>query len=160
MLYDETRRAVDLQLQIVESLNNRAQQLVGFSAVVISVVAAFDIGAGDSRWERAFALAAVGMFALAGGVALHAWRFGQYRDDPDVKKAYADYRHSSEVELRDQLIGNRFGAMEQNDRVMKKKTQRVREATGILVVGGILLIVLVVVRLFIGDAVPAVQVEK
>jgi hypothetical protein len=148
VLYEETRRAVDLQLHKVESLNARAQQLLGFSAVIVSIVAAINVDDDTSGWVKALSLAVLGLFGLCGAVSFFAWRISTYRDDPEPVSLYGSYRGATETEIRDQVIGNRFETLRINNGVIGRKERLVRDSMSVMIVGGVVLVALVVVRLF------------
>jgi len=151
VLYDEARRSLDQQMQLVESLNNRAQQILGFSIVIASVIASVDLREGESYWVRGIGLASLVLFAIAAVLGFRAWRFRKYRDDPDPDSLYRGYRHSPEAVMREQVIGNRLKSIEANAETILGKQKLIKGALWTLIVGFGVLVVLVVARAFSAD---------
>jgi hypothetical protein len=148
VLYDETRHTLDRQMDLVDGLNGRAQQLLGFAAVIVSVIAAIG-GKEQSDWVRALVLFDLSLFAVVAGLCFAAWRFKTYRDDPDVVRLYTKYRYADEAKIRDQVIGNRFDAIDHNAKIIGWKESRIRDASWVLVGAFIVLAALVITKLFV-----------
>ena len=147
VLYEETRRTIDQQFELVESLTNRSAQLLGFAAIIVSVVGSLNANQA-SCWVQALVITDVALFSVAAALCFAAWRFHTYRDDPHPEQLYSHYRHSGELAMRDQIIGNRFAAIRENDGVIARKRAWIRDASWILAAGFVVLVALVVVRLF------------
>lgn len=153
VLYEETRRSLDQQIERAESLNNRAQQILGFSIVIVSVIAAIDLRDGESNLVRGLGLASLGLFVIAAALGFLAWRFQSYRDDPDPIGLYKKYRNSEEAVTRDQVIGNRSEAIRVNAAIIKRRKRFIDAALWVLVIGVATLVALVAVRAFSADPV-------
>lgn len=150
VLYDEARRSLDQQIALVESLNNRAQQILGFSIVIVSVIAAVDLREGNN-WVKGLGLASLGLFVIAAVLGFVAWRFQTYRDDPDPASLYGRYRNADEEAIRDQVVGNRLAAIRTNADIIGRKRKWINGALWTLVAGVGVLVVLVTVRAFSAD---------
>lgn len=145
LLYDETARTLDRQFDTVEGLKDRAQQILGFAAVIISVIAALDINANTA--QRVLVVVDLELFGVTAVLAFAAWRFATYRDDPAVNRLYGKYRDTDVDTVRDQVIGNRFVAIEHNKRLIREKTLLIRFALWMLLGATAFLIALVALRL-------------
>src|SRR5206468_9131422 len=142
------RGAFDRQMELVESLNARAQQVLAFAALIVSVIATLG-GKEQSDWVRALILFDLAFFAVVAALAFAAWQFKTYRDDPDVEGLYGRHRHSDETTVRDQIIGNRFDALRHNAAILDWKRRRIRDASGVLVGAFVVLGALVITHLFV-----------
>lgn len=147
VLYDEARRSVDQQIATIGALNGRASQLLGFSVVIISVIAALGPQGDASGWVKALSFASLTLFAVVASLGFIAWRFHTYRDDPDPEALYRAYRGVPEAAVRDQVIGNRFDVIRTNTESIRSQETLVKWAARILVVAFVVLSALVVVQL-------------
>jgi hypothetical protein len=149
VIYEEVRRSLDQQIQLAESLNGRAQQILGFSIVIVSVIAAVDTR-DESGWVRALGFASLVLFVVAAVFGFRAWWFQSYRDDPDVANLYESYLNDEESTTRNQVIGNRLAAIEANLKIIDRRKRLIEWSFAALVVGVALLLAFVTVRAF-GD---------
>lgn len=158
-LYDETRRALDRQIERAESLTSRAQQILGFSIVIVSVIAAIDLRDGESDVVRVLGLASLALFVLAAALGFLAWRFQSYRDDPDPLGLYKKYRNSEEADARDRVMANLRQAIEVNAVIMTRRKRLIDAALWVLVIGVAMLVGLVAVRAFSAEPVRGVACQ-
>ena len=152
VLYDEARRSVDQQIASIGALNARAQQLLGFSVVIISVIAALGPQADESRLVKGLALASLALFLLVASLGLIGWQSHDYRDDPDPKALYRAYKYLPEEVVRDQVIGNRLDSIRANDESIRWKARVVLWARRMLVIALIVLAALVVAQLLTSES--------
>ena len=150
LLYEEAQRAVDRQIDTVESLNNRAGALVALSGVILSVVAAVD-PTDEPRSVRIILAAATGTFIFSALLAALAWQVRRYRDDPymtreNVKRLLGrDGRH-----LRAQILSNRLASIQQNITIIDEKRDDLRLAMGALLFGFGMIVAAIMIRLWTG----------
>lgn len=147
VLYEETRRTIDQQFELIESLTTRAAALLGFAAVIVSVVGSLNANE-SSCAGKTLVIVDVALFSVGATLCFLAWRFRTYRDDPHAEELYSNYRHTDEVTMRDQIIGNRFEAIRENDAVIAGKRGLIRDGAWVLAGGFVVLVALIVVRLF------------
>jgi hypothetical protein len=145
-LYEETGDALDQQLDQIDRLNERAQQLFGFSAVILAIIAAVAPKDASTVMKIAFALA-IPLFAPAAGYAAWAWRLASWRGDPDMHKLWEQYRKEPEEHFRYQVILNRLDSIRVNEKRIAAKLKKVKRAHFWLYCGFVYIAVLVVFRL-------------
>jgi hypothetical protein len=146
ILYDEAKRTLDRQFDTVEGLKGRAQQILGFATVIVSILAAFD-PAGHGV-QRALVVVDLVLFVATGAAAFAAWRFHSYRDDPDAAALVEYYAAETAEKTRRQVIENRLASIEFNARIIERQTLFDRIGTALLVLAGAVLVAVVVLHLF------------
>ena len=80
LILDQVSRAVDRQFDQIDSLNNRAQQLLGFSGVILGLVVGLRAEKGAAP-AVLFGLG-VAIFLVVVGFGLRAWAIHGWRRDP------------------------------------------------------------------------------
>lgn len=119
LILDQVSAAVDGQFAQIESLNTRAQQLLGFAAIVVSVVVG--LGAQNETLPAVLLGVGVGIFSLVAGLGLRAWAIYGYRRDPSPRPLWERYRNWPAEWLREQLIFNLVESFEHNARAIDAK---------------------------------------
>lgn len=150
ILLDETTRTIDRQFETIESLNNRGQQMLGFAAVIVSVLAAFATNDVSDAVKTLILLDLV-LFVSLGVLAFIAWRFQRFRDDPQPDALYEHYVDKEPSFVRKQLIGNRLASLDHNQKAIAQKTSLLEAASWILAAAAVLLVAVVAVRLLEHD---------
>lgn len=148
MLYDEVQQALSGQHDYVEELNGRAQQLFGFAAVILTVLAGLVPGQ-SSTFGKVLDLIAVPLFVLAAYFSARAWDFRLWRSDPEVKQLWENYQLKSEEYLRHQVIHNRLECLDENQEQLKTKLGQIKTAQRWLYVGFVYLVGLLLYRVLV-----------
>jgi hypothetical protein len=145
VIYDVVRDQLDKQFDQIESLNSRAQQLVGLGAVIFGLV----VGLRPPTDHLSvtvlflFPLAAFGALVFFGH---RAWSIGQWRRDPNPGALWGKHGLGRPATLRYQLVGQWIASHETNRAAIEKKLGRVRLTQFLL---GILVVCLVVILLIL-----------
>jgi hypothetical protein len=153
VLYDEIGQALSGQHDYVEELNGRAQQLFGFAAVILTVLAGLVPGQ-SSTFGKVLDLIAVPLFVMAAFFSAKAWDFRLWRSDPDVTQLWENYQLKSEEYLRHQVIQNRLDCLKANEEPLKRKLRQIKTAQVSLYVGFVYLVGLLLYRVFVQSASP------
>lgn len=126
-LYDEIAQSLDRQHDHVDRLNERAQQLFGFAAVILTIIAAVAPGDASTATKVAF-LVAIPLFGFAAWYAAGAWRLASWRGDPDVQALWERRRRDGEEHFRYQVILNRLESIRENDKRIAAKVKTVKRS--------------------------------
>jgi hypothetical protein len=145
-LYDEIAKDLDRQQAQIESLNERAQQLFGFAAAILTIIAAVAPHDAKTLTKLAF-VAAIPVFGRAAWCAAAAWRLASWRGDPDVQVLWEGRRTDPEEHFRYQVIHNRLASIASNDNRIAAKVETVKRAHFWLYCGFVYIALLVAVRL-------------
>ncbi|MDX6453814.1 MAG: hypothetical protein QOH16_3863 [Gaiellaceae bacterium] len=145
-LYDEVAQALDRQHSQIDSLNERAQQLFGFAAVILTIIAAVTPQDAKTLTKLAFVVA-IPLFGRAAWYAAVAWRLASWRGDPDVDALWNRRRADPEEHFRYQVILNRLDSITTNDDRIAAKIETVKRAHFWLYCGFVYIAVLVAFRL-------------
>lgn len=132
LILGEASRAVDAQFAQIDSLNTRAQQLLGFAGIVISVVVG--LGAQNETVPAVLLGIGVGIFALVAVLGLRAWGIYGYRRDPAPRPLWESFRNWPTDWLREQLIWNLIASHEHNARAIDAKLIYLRRTQFLLAV--------------------------
>src|SRR5947207_892632 len=105
LIYDEVQRALDRQFEQIQLLNGRAQQLLGFSAIVVGVM--IGLRPPTHGWVSTLLFAIAFLFLmLVVFCGYQAWSIRGWRHDPQPRKLWERYRLWPDAWLRQQLILN------------------------------------------------------
>ncbi len=146
ILYDEIAQSLERQFGQLRSLNERAQQLLGFAAVILTIIGA--VATKDAPTATKIAcVVAILLFGLVALYAAGAWRLANWRGDPDVNVLWKHYRKEAEEHFRYQVISNRLDSIRENDQQIAAKIRNVKRAHFWLYCGLGSIAALVVLRL-------------
>ena len=134
LLYDEIGSALAAQHDHVESLNARAQQLLGFATIILAIVATI-VPSHMSSGIRVLYVIAIPVFAIPAALSALAWRIRGYRADPSPLKLWEFYRLEDERDVREQVVSNRKESLAQNHKEIGQKLRLVKWAYWSLLVG-------------------------
>ncbi len=127
ILYDEIAQAQAQQFSQIDRLNERAQQLFGFVAVILTIIVA--AATEDITTAMKIGLGGLGVLAvLVALCATRAWRLEDWSGDPDVGALWKNYRGKAEETFRYQVIANRLASIRKNDQQIVAKIQKVKWA--------------------------------
>jgi len=145
-LYDEIAQALDRQSGQIDRLNERAQQLFGFAAVILTIIAAVAPQDATALTKIAFVVA-IPLFGRAAWSAAAAWRLASWRGDPNVHALWEGRRTDPEEHFRYQVIHNRLDSIASNDKQIAAKLDKVKRAHFWLYCGFVYIAALVAFRL-------------
>jgi hypothetical protein len=149
LLYDEIADEQRSQQDLGDQLNQRAQQLFSFVAVILALLPVA-IPEDPCLWEKIAVIAAIPLLALAALFSGQAWGFRTWRRDPSGLKLWERYRLNSEEIVRHQVIQNRLQAIEHNRSLLTTKRRAVKRAQWSLYVAVAYVAALVLYRILIG----------
>jgi len=150
VLYDEIAQALSAQQASVDGLNERAQQLFSFAAVILTILAGL-APAQSSTTGKVLDLIGVPLFVVAAYFSGRAWEFQKWRTDPDATALWENYRLKSDEYLRHQVIQNRLQSLELNGKKLSTKLGRVKMARLWLYAGFIYVVALLFYRVLAPD---------
>lgn len=146
VLYDEVAQDLERQSAQIDRLNERAQQLFGFAAVILTIIAAVTPRDTTTATKVAF-LCAIPLFARAAWLSGSAWIVRSWRGDPDVRSLWGRHRAKPEEHFRYQVILNRFESISANESSISQKLDKVKAGQRWLYGGFIYVAALIVFRL-------------
>jgi len=153
VLYDEIGQALTGQHDYVEELNDRAQQLFGFAAVILTILAGL-APSQPTTFGKVVDLIAIPLFVLPAYFSARAWQFRFWRSDPDVTRLWEKYRLKTDEFLRHQVIQNRLASLKTNDDLITTKVRQIKTAQFLLYIGFGYLVALLLYRVFAASGTP------
>ena len=145
LLYAEIAAELAGQRAFIDQLNQRAQNLFSFVAVILALLATL-IPMNPCACEKVVFGAAVPIFGVSAFFSARAWGFRKWRHDPNVGTLWANYRFRDEEVVRHGVIQNRLDAIEENNRQIDAKRRDAKWAQWSLYVGFIYVSALVLYR--------------
>ncbi|MCP9485192.1 MAG: hypothetical protein MSC30_05000 [Gaiellaceae bacterium MAG52_C11] len=130
-------------------LNARAQQLLGFGAITVSLVVTLRPPTRDVAVSSLCALALV-LFACVAGSGLRAWGLQGWRRDPEPRPLWEQHRLRAKEWVEHQIILNRLDAFDANASSIDEKLHWVRWTQRSLALEVVYLIALIVARPYLG----------
>ena len=149
LIYSELAGALDKQFEEIAVLNARAQQLLGFGAITVSLVVTLRPPTRDAVVSSLFALALV-LFACVAGYGLRAWGLQGWRRDPEPRPLWEQHRLRTKEWVEHQIILNRLDAFDANTSSIDEKLRWVRRTQRLLAFEVLYLIALIVARPYLG----------
>lgn len=148
LIYAEIAGDLDKQFEQIDSLNKRAQQLLGFAGVTVGLVVSLDPPARDAFQSFLFGIALV-LFASIAGCGLRAWGLQGWRHDPKPRPLWEKHRLRTLEWVQHQVILNRLDAVDANQASIDEKLYWVRWTQRLLAVEVIYLVGLIIARPYI-----------
>jgi Na+/melibiose symporter-like transporter len=149
LLYDEIRGALEAQHDHVESLNARAQQLLGFATIILAILAAI-VPTHPSVGIRILYAIALLVFGVAAVLSALAWKIRGYRFDPSPLSLWDIYRLEDERKVREQVASNRRDSLADNEKEVERKLKRVKKAEKWLYVGFLYVAAVLIYQIALG----------
>lgn len=125
LIYEEQKSELALQLDRVDSLNDRATQSLALSAILLTIVATF-APVEREGWVRVCLVLLVCGFAITAWICWDARRLRYWRGDPKSGPLWNEYRLETEEHIRHQVIQNRRDAIAQNEKTIGDKLDRLK----------------------------------
>lgn len=127
LLYDEIGSALAAQHDHVESLNARAQQLLGFATIILAILSAV-VPTHPGVGTRVLYGIALPVFAVAAYFSALAWRIRGWRFDPSPLALLDNYYLEDERNVREKVIANRRESFAHNREELRRKIRLVKWA--------------------------------
>jgi hypothetical protein len=151
LIYDELAQDLDKQFSQIESLNNRAQQLLGLAGLIPTIVVTIGILRHRVLFTALFAVA-LASFAGVATLAFLAWRVKGWRADPNAAALWSDFRFEGEEWLRHQVIQNRLQSRAENEKHIQDRLWFLKRAQWGFAASSVYVIVVLLVLPYVSDA--------
>lgn len=145
LLYDEIAAELNGQRELTDHLNQRAQQIFSFVAVILALLPTV-IPPTPSRWEQLAVVGVIPVLGVSGFYSSRAWSFRSWRRDPAAIPLWKHYRGKPEEFIRHAVIQNRLHAITTNDSQIENKRADAKRAKRALYLATAYVAVLVVYR--------------
>lgn len=148
LIYDVVGGELAKQFDQIESLNARAQQLLGFAAITLGLVVTLRPPTTEWQITALFSFALI-IFACLAAAGLYAWGIQGWRHDPEPGPLWERHRGRSAEWLRHQIILNRIASVNQNGIAIEDKLFWIRWTQRLLAVEVLYLVALTIARPYV-----------
>jgi hypothetical protein len=148
LIYNEVEVQLDKQFEQIDSLNARAQQLMGFAAGVLAIFVGLRPPT-DNGAVSAMYVGAIVIFAILVYKGYEAWRIVGWRRDPQPEALWRKYRLWPDGWLRQQIIWNWIASGDENQAAIDKKVSALRTTQLLLAIEVGYLVLTLILRPYI-----------
>lgn len=114
LIFEETRRQLELQVRRIESIDGKIGIIFGFTGVIFGIVATVE--------AKTFVLKIViGFLMISLILGLGAFWFKRYVEDPNPKALEKYYLEKESIETKRQILANYTASYEKNRKTLSKK---------------------------------------
>ena len=140
LIFDEVRRQLELQLNALESVDNKVGIMIGFNGVIFGIAASINRDIISYLW-----IFRIGLIALLISLlfAVISYWFRKYAADPEPGALLKYYLNEEEQSTRKQILANYVRAYYINGGILKEKVIMAKLSI-IILCGGILLVFIAV----------------
>lgn len=141
LIFDTVEKKLDLQWQLMDSLDAKASTIIGFTGVIIAVAVA--VFPKVARW---LFIPGIGLLFVSIIFSICAYKTLVFRRDPDPRKLKEKYFKTSIGPVTEILIDNLIVSYEHNSDKLKRKAQWINYSFGSALVGLFLIVLSVFIQ--------------